>query len=114
MAPALEERELRHRLGYAATRMSSGMDGPHGHPHPGAPRERESRDSGIDSEELPPGPQVPGVIDTEYLSLKTSINLPLTDSDGALISTGTGKLNCQLSRKSCMRRTPSLPLCPPL
>ena len=59
-------------------------------------RERESRDS--DSEELPPGPQVPGVIDTEYLSLKTSINLPLTDSDGALISTRAGKLNCPLSR----------------
>ena len=49
-------------------------------------RERESRDSGIDSEELPPGSQVPGVIDTEYLSLKTSINLPLTGSDGALIT----------------------------
>ena len=73
-------------------------------------RERESRDS----EELPPGSQVPGVIDTEYLSLKTSINLPLTESDGALISTGAGKLNCPLSRKSCMRRTPSLPICPPL
>ena len=58
-----------------------------------AARKRESRDSEIDSEELPPGPHVPGVIDMEYLSLRTSINLPLTDSDDALISTGAGKLN---------------------
>ena len=39
--------------------MSSEMDGPHGHPYPGAPREREreSSDTGIDSEELSPSLQ---------------------------------------------------------
>ena len=74
-------------------------DGPHGHPHPGAPQERESSDSGIDSEELSP-------------SLPTrSFKLCLCRIDSFCRCNGPARVDSLQKGERICRCTPAVLLC---